>query len=175
MIFVDSRSEKNILTLHPYVQDRARTFLVEANHLLKTEELGLVVKIISGTRTYEEQDKLFNHRTKSGARVTKARGGYSNHNFGVAFDVGLFRGRYYFEEHKLYRALGPVGEALGLDWGGRWKSFRDDPHFQLRPAWAKGITERSMLAEFRKRRARGMDLFLHENIYNDVSALLGLV
>ena len=27
--------------------------------------------------------------------------------------------------------VGQVGESLGLEWGGRWKSGADMPHFQL--------------------------------------------
>ena len=34
------------------------------------------------------------------------------------------------EDHK---KLGPIGEQLGLVWGGRWKSLIDIPHFELHP------------------------------------------
>jgi peptidoglycan L-alanyl-D-glutamate endopeptidase CwlK len=45
---------------------------------------GLVFKIISGTRTYGEQNELFAQgRMKPGPIVTRARGGQSNHKFGV--------------------------------------------------------------------------------------------
>jgi len=44
---------------------------------------------------------------------------------------------------------------LGLDWGGSWKSIVDQPHFELRPAWAADMSERSMLAELRSRRELG--------------------
>jgi peptidoglycan L-alanyl-D-glutamate endopeptidase CwlK len=40
---------------------------------------------------------------------------------------------------------------LGLEWGGNWKTIVDQPHFQLRPAWAKDMTEKKMLAELRDR------------------------
>ena len=48
-----------------------------------------------------------------------------------------------------------MGMDLGLEWGGSWKSFKDEPHFQLRPRWAAGINEREMLAELRARRESG--------------------
>jgi hypothetical protein len=31
----------------------------------------------------------------------------------------------------LWKKLGAAGEKLGLEWGGRWESFPDLPHFQL--------------------------------------------
>jgi len=30
-----------------------------------------------------------------------------------------------------YAKVGPIGESLGLEWGGRWQNFPDYPHFQL--------------------------------------------
>lgn len=30
----------------------------------------------------------------------------------------------------VYRALGELGESMGLDWGGRWTSLVDRPHFE---------------------------------------------
>jgi len=94
---------------------------------------GLDVRIISGTRTYKEQDALYaKGRTAPGSRVTNAKGGYSNHNFGIAFDIGLFQGASYLGESRHYRTLGAIGESVGLEWGGRWKTFTDDPHYQLK-------------------------------------------
>jgi len=81
----------------------------------------LTYRIISGTRTYEQQNQLFKKRPK----VTNARGGQSNHNFGIAWDVGLFEEGKYYEgtskkEDKAYVALGvrrrcrgSNGEAIG--------------------------------------------------------------
>jgi len=46
------------------------------------------LKLISGLRTYEEQDALYAQgRTAPGPKVTNAPGGHSNHNFGLAFDM----------------------------------------------------------------------------------------
>lgn len=85
---VDARSEKVISTLLPEVQPMARA-LVQ-----KSAANGIKIKIISGLRTYEEQDKLYAQgRTAPGDIITKAKGGYSNHNFGIAFDDRRVRGR----------------------------------------------------------------------------------
>lgn len=147
---VDARSEKTIGTLQPEVQPYARALV------LKAAALGITIKVISGLRTYEEQDELYAQgRTKRGRRVTNARGGYSNHNFGIAFDIGVFDGSSYVPESPKYKAVGALGVELGLEWGGNWKTIKDEPHFQLRPTWAAEMSEREMLAELRSRKEDG--------------------
>jgi peptidoglycan L-alanyl-D-glutamate endopeptidase CwlK len=143
-----------IATLHPKVQPYARALV------LKAASAGITIKIISGLRTYAEQDALYAQgRTKPGNIVTRVKGGYSNHNFGVAFDVGVFDGPKYVPESPRYKAVGAIGLDLGLEWGGNWKDFKDEPHFQLRPKWAAG-SEKDMLAELRTRKAAGKDLYV---------------
>jgi peptidoglycan L-alanyl-D-glutamate endopeptidase CwlK len=147
---VDPRSEKVISTLLPEVQPMARALVQKA--VLG----GIKIKIISGLRTYAEQDALYAQgRTAPGKIVTKARGGYSNHNFGIAFDIGVFEGNSYLDDSPKYKAVGVIGMDLGLEWGGSWKTIVDQPHFQLRPAWAVDMTETQMLAELRNRVAEG--------------------
>jgi peptidoglycan L-alanyl-D-glutamate endopeptidase CwlK len=129
----DERSEKNILTLHPKAQELARVFLNSVADFQDLRVAGITLKIISGTRTYDEQAELFAQgRTKSGKIVTNAEPGESNHNFGLAWDVGLFRGNEYLPESELYDAAGAIGKELGLEWGGDWTRLVDKPHFQLR-------------------------------------------
>ena len=102
----------------------------------KAERLGVQVRIIGGTRTYAEQDELYAQgRTVAGKRVTNARGGYSWHNFGLAWDFGVFSGdgKRYITDGEQYAALGALARAVpGLEWGGDWKGFRDMPHVQLK-------------------------------------------
>lgn len=124
---VDERSERNIQTLNKKVQPLARKLIETA------VDQGIYVKIICGRRTYEEQDELYAQgRTAPGNIVTKAKGGQSNHNFGTAFDIGIFdkSGKTYLDESPDYAKVGKIGEALGLEWGGDWK-FVDEPHFQF--------------------------------------------
>ena len=150
----DERSERAIVTLLPQVQPLARALVESA------ATIGIAIKVISGTRTYDEQNALYEQgRTKPGSIVTNARGGYSNHNFGIAFDIGVFEGGRYVKESPAYKAVGALGMKLGLDWGGSWRTISDEPHFQLRPAWAREMSERDMLAELRGRRARGQSAF----------------
>jgi peptidoglycan L-alanyl-D-glutamate endopeptidase CwlK len=86
---------------------------------------GVPIRVTSGFRSFAEQDALYAQgRTKPGQIVTKAQGGQSLHNYGVAFDVwptGV----------QDWDTIGKCGESLGLEWGGRWTSFVDKPHFQL--------------------------------------------
>jgi peptidoglycan L-alanyl-D-glutamate endopeptidase CwlK len=112
--------------------------------------------VISGLRSYEEQAALYAQgRTAPGKKVTNARPGYSNHNFGIAFDIGVFEGSKYLPESPKYKAVGALGMDLGLEWGGNWKTIVDQPHFQLRPVWAADESESRMLAELRSRKDRG--------------------
>jgi peptidoglycan LD-endopeptidase CwlK len=152
---VDARSATNIATLHAKVQDYARALIQAA------AQQAISIKVISGTRTYEQQNALYAQgRTKPGVVVTNARAGYSNHNFGIAFDIGVFDARgSYLEESPLYKVVGSLGVGLGLEWGGNWKRIEDQPHFHLRPQWAAKMTESRMLAELRFRQGIGKDVF----------------
>jgi peptidoglycan L-alanyl-D-glutamate endopeptidase CwlK len=151
---VDARSEAVIATLLPQVQPMARALVQKA------ALSGIRIKIISGLRTYAEQDELYAQgRTKPGSKVTNARGGYSNHNFGIAFDVGVFEGQKYLPDSVKYKAVGVLGTDLGLEWGGNWKSIVDQPHFELRPSWAADLSEKDMLADLRERVAADNPVF----------------
>lgn len=145
---VDPRSEKCINSLLPEVRPMARALVQKAG------AVGIRIKVISALRSYEEQAALYAQgRTGAGNIVTNARPGYSNHNFGIAFDIGVFEGQHYLPESPKYNAVGALGIDIGLEWGGSWKTIVDAPHFQLRPAWATTMSERQMLAELRTRRA----------------------
>jgi len=147
---IDSRSAKVIATLLLKVQPTFANLLIELKK--HYQEKGLEVKYISGTRTYAEQDALYaKGRTAPGPIVTKARGGFSNHNFSIAVDVGLFTpdGKY-LGTSPHYRDIGKiVKEFPTLEWGGNWK-FIDEPHIQ----WRTGLT----MAQMRERVAAGKSI-----------------
>jgi len=125
----DSRSERNIQTLNLKAQSAARLFLKAVL------SAGISARIISGTRTYAEQDHLYGigRNGNPGHVVTNARGGQSNHNFGIAWDIGVFENGNYLPESPLYDQAAKTGlDALPqLEWGGDWHSITDRPHFQL--------------------------------------------
>lgn len=122
----DERSERLLNTLVPKAEQQARLFLQTV------QGQNIDARIISGMRTYAEQNALYAQgRTAPGRRVTNAPAGFSNHNFGLAWDIGVFDGADYLEESPLYAKAGRIGRGLGLEWGGDWRK-PDEPHFQCR-------------------------------------------
>lgn len=126
----DSRSETNIFTLAPKVQILARQFLAI------TKQNNLDVRIISGTRTYAEQDQLYKKGRFGNTEpiVTKAKGGQSNHNFGLAWDIGIFEAGKYITTDAKYKKIAPMvlPNLPMLEWGGNWQSLQDFPHYQCK-------------------------------------------
>jgi peptidoglycan LD-endopeptidase CwlK len=140
----DRTTERHIRTLQPKAQEQARRFMAAVL------AAGIPARLISGTRTYAQQDALY-HKGRFGNPppiITKARGGQSNHNFGLAWDIGIFRGGSYLQETPLYRKAAEVGLTQELEWGGHWKSLRDLPHYQIRTG--------NTIAMVRNRFERGM-------------------
>ena len=104
---VDERSERAIVTLLPEVQPMARALVHKA------AAAGITIKVLSGLRSFAEQDALYAQgRTAPGPKVTHARGGHSNHNFGIAFDIGVFSGSSYLPDSPKYKAVGVLGTAF---------------------------------------------------------------
>ena len=125
------RTLKNIATLDPKARQRFTAFAEDAQRVAET--FGCDYRAISGHRTWEEQDRLFTQRPK----VTNAPGGYSNHNFGIALDFGVFRGKTYLDAsnpklaERVHTACAQHAIQHGLDWGGDWKRFKDLPHYEV--------------------------------------------
>lgn len=113
-------------SLKPKVRGLAEKLINECKNL------GYQINITQTLRTIEEQDALYAQgRIKPGNIVTKAKGGYSLHNFGVAFDIcPIVNGKAAWNDTTLFKKIGEVGIRLGLEWGGAWVSFPDLPHFQ---------------------------------------------
>jgi len=128
----DPVSEKYIITLLPHTQIMCRNFMKTVNSLLP----DIKIKVISGLRTYAQQQALYEQgRTKPGDRVTKAQAGQSYHNFGIAWDVGIYTNNGVYDvKQKLYieAAKAAKSKISGMVWGGDWKSFSDDVgHYQV--------------------------------------------
>ena len=122
----DPRSERCIRTLHPKAQRAAREFLTAL------QGAGIDGRIISGTRTYAEQDALYKKGRfgDTSPRVTNAKGGQSNHNFGIAWDIGIFNAGKYLTTAKPYKEAAAFRPA-SVEWGGDWQTFPDLPHYQI--------------------------------------------
>lgn len=118
--------------LHPVLQAKIKQLVA----LCETN--GLKIGISECLRTKEEQDKLYTQgRTAPGSIVTNAKGSsYSSmHQWGVAFDFYRNDGKgAYYDKDGFFAKVGKIGQSIGLEWGGSWKSLVDKPHFQL-PDW----------------------------------------
>ena len=120
---INSRDLKELI---PQAKSRAESFVREC------KKQGIDVLITSTYRDFESQNALYAQgRTKSGKRVTNAKGGQSWHNFRCAFDfVPLVNGKAQWNDARTFKRCGAIAESLGLEWAGRWKSFPEMAHCQ---------------------------------------------
>ena len=124
----DIHSDRRINTLHPLVRAKAKEFIIRAE-----KELGIKLRVVSALRTWAEQDKLYAQgRTTPGNIVTKAKGGESLHNFGLAIDVVEIKNGKAIWNNPNWNRIAQLGNEIGFNWGGDWKSFKDKPHFEIK-------------------------------------------
>lgn len=140
----DSITLGRIKTLHPKLRCEAVEIFAK---------IGLVLtgkarcRFTFTYRSFAEQQALYEQgRTKPGRIVTNAKAGQSLHNYGLAVDIALLidtDGNGTFETASWddtadFEGLGGstwmrivhIFDAYGWEWGGRWKSIKDKPHFQ---------------------------------------------
>jgi len=135
---MDNITQQRIQKLHPSVRD-------EVTNIIRECDLALIgrakIRITQGLRSFKEQDELYAiGRTKSGKKVTNAKGGQSIHNYGFAVDICLIidgktaswdtakdwdndKVADWYESVKIFA-------KYGWDWGGNWKTLKDLPHFE---------------------------------------------
>jgi peptidoglycan L-alanyl-D-glutamate endopeptidase CwlK len=122
---MDANSEARLTAVHPELASRIR----QLDEMLATQQI--FIRVTQALRTWGEQDALYAQgRTTPGATVTKAKGGYSWHNFGLAVDVAPFDGSIpdWSLNHPAWARIVAVGQSLGLVDGISW---HDEPHLQL--------------------------------------------
>lgn len=113
-------------SLHPYFRDKVLDLMNACKK--KGIELALV-------ETYRTPTKQSEYR-KMGRRYTRTKAGQSKHQYGLAVDiVPIVNGVPQWKNYKLWRKIGPIGERLGLRWGGRWRKLYDPCHFE----WTGGV------------------------------------
>lgn len=141
---------RDLTQLHPRLQEKFK--LLQK----KCAQKGIKIRATECLRTAKEQDALYaKGRTATGPKVTNASGkdAKSMHQWGVAVDIVIdmdtdkdgdidIRDLY---NVKLLNVVGKIGESIGLEWGGSWKSIVDKPHFQL-PDW--GSTPAKLKAKY---------------------------
>lgn len=135
----DSRTKKNLDTLHPKVRD---TFIALTEIAMAVgRKYGVTIKMISAHRSIEEQKKLYakGRYGNPGPIVTTVK--VSRHCFQIAADYGCFgeNGKYLDGSNptltsKIYTEIykRAVKESLPIIHGGTWKSFPDFPHFEYK-------------------------------------------
>ncbi|WP_432719735.1 M15 family metallopeptidase [Jeongeupia wiesaeckerbachi] len=100
--------------------------------MARMEARGYPLALLEGYRSPERQDSLASQENL----VTKAKGGQSKHQYGMAVDLAPIRsGKIVISERdpwamQAYTALGEEAEAAKLTWGGRW-SFKDYGHIEV--------------------------------------------
>ena len=100
-------------------------------------EEGIYICIAQAFRSFAEQNALYaKGRTVAGSIVTNARGGQSNHNYGVAVDLCIYPNT--FDKVLFLQPSDPRMKKIvsamkrrGMKWGGDWSGFPDYPHFEL--------------------------------------------
>ena len=129
---LDGRTLRTLATLYAKAIQMFEDFTLLAKATAAT--FGCDYVAISGHRTWKEQDELYLRVPK----VTNAPGGYSNHNFGIAVDFGVFRGKVYLDAsdaelaRRVHAACAAHAKACGLEWGGDWKGkLKDSPHYEV--------------------------------------------
>jgi len=119
-------SSNNLNFLDPYVSLLAKRFI----DLSKANNLDIIINV--AFRSWDDQDKLYAAgRTMPGKIVTNARGGDSYHNWGLAFDATPLENGMPSNDINTFKKMGKLGEQVGLEWGGSFKSIVDYPHFQV--------------------------------------------
>lgn len=142
----DTASVSKVELLHPAIRDEVKTLIDKAEDQLP-KNMG--IRIAQGLRTIEEQDALYAQgRTKPGSIVTKAKGGQSYHNFGLAIDFCLVidtngDGKFDVVSWNTgadtdkdgvpdWNEVVKVFTDAGYEWGGAWSTIKDAPHLQKR-------------------------------------------
>lgn len=139
---MNDASRRRLEKVHPELSTRIQALLDTLT------QHGLQVEVVQGLRTFAEQDRIFAQgRSRPGPIVTRARGGQSNHNYGLAVDLVPFNGGQpnWNAPLGVWTTIGTEAERLGLEWGGDWKKFVDKPHVQL-----PGLSVAECLALYRR-------------------------
>lgn len=113
-------------SLHPYFRDK----VLELMRICKAK--GIQLAIVETYRTHAKQTE---YKTM-GRKYTRTKAGQSKHQYGLAVDVvPMIDSIPQWRNIKLWRKIGPIGERLGLRWGGRWHKLFDPGHFE----WTGGL------------------------------------
>lgn len=118
----------DLTLLHPRFAEK----LKELDRYCSSNNMNL--EFSTGYRSIEEQNKLYAQgRTEPGQKVTNAKGGYSQHNYGIAADFFKNVKNHAYDDADFFEKVGAQAKSIGLAWGGDWTQ-PDRPHLYL-PDW----------------------------------------
>jgi peptidoglycan L-alanyl-D-glutamate endopeptidase CwlK len=143
---MDTVTLQRIQLLHPKV--RTEVDNIYKNQIVPALTGRAICRFAYTLRTFAEQDalyaqgrtRLFDSKGNRLGIVTKAKGGQSIHNFGLALDIVLIKDNKTasWEDNIDFDKDGKadwlevvdIMKSNGWTWGGDWKSFKDKPHFE---------------------------------------------
>lgn len=140
----DEVSTDRVAKLHPKIRDEVVMAIEDAEDKFPST---IKIRIVQGLRTIAEQDALYaKGRTTPGGVVTKAKGGSSYHNYGLALDFAIMydkdnNGTFEelswdiakdFDKNGIadWQVVVDEFEKKGWSWGGEWRTFKDYPHVE---------------------------------------------
>ena len=156
----DYISINRVANLHPKVREDVKKCIEEAESKFPA---NMAIRVVQGLRTIEEQNALYAQgRSKPGPIVTKAVGGKSFHNYGLAIDFAILKdvdGNGTFETLSWkttedfdkdgvadWMEVVAVFKKYGWVWGGDFNSIKDNPHFEK----GFGLSVSQLLALYNK-------------------------
>lgn len=140
---IDKITLQRIELLHPKIREEVKDIYL--NEVVPSLT-SVTCRFAYTLRTIEEQNELYNQgRTKLFDKdnkrlgiITKAKGGQSLHNYGLAFDIVLITNtgaswdlvKDFDKDGKSdWMEVVNIFKNHGYVWGGDWK-FKDAPHFE---------------------------------------------
>ena len=117
---------RDVTQLHPKLQQK----IAQLKELCAKE--GLPILITDCKRNASEQNACVSRGTSSLYYPN------SMHNWGVAFDFCKNVKGQEYSDAAFFNRVGALGQSIGLEWGGAWRSPVDKPHFQLHD-WGTGV------------------------------------
>lgn len=163
---VDQVTIQRIQLLHPKIRTEVQQ--IYTNEVVPALTGRAVCRFTYTLRTFAEQNalyaqgrtKLYDSKGNKLGIVTKAKGGQSIHNFGMAFDFALIKdtnndGTFdttswedsvdFDKDGKAdWMEVVNIFKKHGYSWGGDWKSFKDKPHIEK----TFGLGWRDLLARY---------------------------
>lgn len=151
----DAISYPRAMLLHPAVREEVINTITHIETF--SFPATIAIRLPQTLRTIDEQNALYAQGRNGDTRpiVTKARGGSSFHNYGLAIDFALlYNGKLSWEikedfDHdniKDWDEVVNAFKALGWKFGGDWKTLKDYPHLEK----TFGLTWQQCLAKYEK-------------------------